>query len=136
MDGPARPSELHTGAVASGPAPSRAQLLRETLIAVSSLDGVIGGLLVAPDGLVITSELPTGYAVEALGALAATLGRELELGAQKLGRGRWRTGFFAADDGSIFVGGSSIGIVMLIADRAVSPAAVLGALDDALDPLR
>ena len=65
---------------------SRAQAFRETLFELIRLDGVRGGLIVTPDGLVITSELPPRFPVEALAALAATLGRELELGASRLER--------------------------------------------------
>jgi len=96
---------------------SRAQAFRETLFELIRLDGVRGGLIVTPDGLVITSELPPRFPVEALAALAATLGRELELGASRLERGAFRTALFSADDGTVFIGGSPVGYVTLVADR-------------------
>ena len=96
---------------APAPRPSRAQAFRETLSELTRLDGVRGGLIVTPDGLVITSELPPRVPVEALAALAATLGRELELGASRLERGAFRTALFSADDGTVFVGGSPVGYV-------------------------
>src|SRR6476660_8753378 len=102
------------------PRASRAQAFRETLFELIRLDGVRGGLIVTPDGLVINSELPPRFPVEALAALAATLGRELELGASRLERGAFRTALFSADDGTVFVGGSPVGYVTLVADRTVS----------------
>jgi len=49
--------------------------------------GTGSGVIVAPDGLVIASELPSHVPVEALSALAATLGRELEVRGPRLRRG-------------------------------------------------
>src|SRR6185437_3709155 len=95
------PQDAGTGA----PRASRAQAFRETLFE-----------LIRPDGLVINSELPPRFPVEALAALAATLGRELELGASRLDRGAFRTAFFSADDGTVFLGGSPVGYVTLVAD--------------------
>ena len=116
--------------------PSRAQAFRETLVDLIRLDGVRGGLIVTPDGLVINSELPPRFPVEALAALAATLGRELELGASRLERGVFRTAFFSADDGTVFVGGSPVGYVTLVADRNVNIDAVRTALGRSVDRLR
>jgi predicted regulator of Ras-like GTPase activity (Roadblock/LC7/MglB family) len=121
---------------AGSPRPSRAQAFRETLFELIRLDGVRGGLIVTPDGLVITSELPPRFPVEALAALAATLGRELELGASRLDRGAFRTALFSADDGTVFVGGSPVGYVTLVADRNVNMEAVRTALGRAVDRLR
>jgi len=118
------------------PRPSRAQAFRETLFELIRLDGVRGGLIVTPDGLVLTSELPPRFPVEALAALAATLGRELELGASRLERGAFRTALFAADDGTVFVGGSPVGYLTLVADRNVNAETVRVALGRAVDQLR
>lgn len=118
------------------PRPSRAHAFRETLNELARLDGVRGGLIVTPDGLVITSELPPRFPVEALAALAATLGRELELGASRLERGAFRTALFSADDGTVFVGGSPVGFVTLVADRNVNNEGVRTALGRAVDRLR
>jgi len=114
--------------------PSRAQAFRETLNELIRLDGVRGGLI--PDGLVITSELPPRFPVEALAALAATLGRELELGSSRLERGAFRTALFSADDGTVFVGGSPVGYVTLVADRNVNNEGVRTAIGRAVDRLR
>ena len=118
------------------PRASRAQAFRETLFELIRLDGVRGGLIVTPDGLVINSELPPRFPVEALAALAATLGRELELGASRLDRGAFRTAFFSADDGTVFLGGSPVGYVTLVADRNVNIDAVRTALGRSVDRLR
>ncbi len=133
------PSSDSTPPRGSGPAtapPSRAQAFRETLFELIRLDGVRGGLIVTPDGLVLTSELPPRFPVEALAALAATLGRELELGATRRERGGFRTALFSADDGTVFVGGSPVGYVPLVAGRTVNVEGVRTALGRAVDRLR
>jgi predicted regulator of Ras-like GTPase activity (Roadblock/LC7/MglB family) len=138
MERPAPPIEqTHESATfpPASPSTSRARAFRTTLASLSTLAGVQGGLIVTPDGLVITSELPSRYAVEALGALGATLGRELELGAERLGRGVFRTALFASSDGALFVGGSPVGFLLLVGDGNIDTSAVLTALDQALHHL-
>jgi predicted regulator of Ras-like GTPase activity (Roadblock/LC7/MglB family) len=106
-----------------------------TLAGLSKLGGVQGGLIVTPDGLVIIADLPTRYGQEALAALGAALGRELELGAERLGRGRFRTALFTSSDGTIFLGGGPVGFLILIGDLNADAPSVLAALGQALDHL-
>ena len=113
--------------------PSRARVFKEILAGLSTLPGILGALLVTPDGLVITAALPPRSQVEALAALGATLGRELELGAERLGRGAFRTAFFAGDNGTLFVGSSLIGFLILPGDKTANVASVRVALVRALD---
>jgi predicted regulator of Ras-like GTPase activity (Roadblock/LC7/MglB family) len=124
------------GAGSAASRPSRARVLREILAGLSTVPGIRGGLLVTPDGLVITSDLPPRSQVEALAALGATLGRELELGADRLGRGAFRTAFFSGEGGSLFMGGSPIGFILLLGDRAADAASVRVALARALDRIQ
>ena len=112
--------------------PSRAQQVREILGKLGQLAGVRGGLIVTPDGFVITADLPPPIAVDELAALGATLGRELELGMDRLARGTFRTAFFSTDGGAIFLGGSPIGFVILLGDAGAEPAAVSPALQEAV----
>jgi len=114
------------------PRPSRARQVREILGQLGQLAGVRGGLIVTPDGFVITADLPPRISAEGLAALAATLGRELELGMDRLARGPFRTAFFSTDGGAIFVGGSPIGFVILLGDAGAEPAAVSPALREAV----
>lgn len=114
---------------------SRAREFKEVLGELTRMDGVRGGLMVAPDGLVLTAELPACFPVEAVGALAATLARELELGPERDERRGFRTALFSADDGTIFVGGSPVGYLILLGDRNVNLASVRIALRKAVDRL-
>ena len=116
--------------------PSRSHLLRDVLTALSEIPGICGGLIVSPDGLVIASELPAGSSVEALAALGATLGRELALGADRLGRGLVRTGLFAGDGGAILVGGTPVGFLLVLGERAIDAEAVRESFRGALERLR
>ena len=84
----------------------------------------------------ITSALPSESPAEALAALGAALGRELELGADRLGRGEFKSAVFSADDGTVFVSGHSVGFLVLIGDRDVDVASVRSTLGRALDHLR
>lgn len=120
----------------AAPRPSRSREFKEVLGELVKLDGVRGGLIVTPDGLVITSELPPRFPVEALAALAATLGRELEVGSERLGRGALRTALFSADDGTVFVGGIPVGFLILLGDRNVNLASVRMWLRKAVDRLQ
>jgi predicted regulator of Ras-like GTPase activity (Roadblock/LC7/MglB family) len=93
---------------------------------------VRGALLVAADGFVIAAEVPAGVAIEPLAALAATLGRDLETGATRLGHGTFQTALFSADDGTLFLAASRIGFVVALADPQGSVQAVRSALEEAV----
>jgi predicted regulator of Ras-like GTPase activity (Roadblock/LC7/MglB family) len=114
---------------------SRAHQIKEMVGTLSRLEHVRGSLMVTPDGFVITADLPGGSPLEPLAALGAALGRELELGAERLGRGRFKTALFSADDGTIFVGGSPLGFVLLLADPPADVSSVRSALGQVLDRL-
>lgn len=96
---------------------SRAERVRRILADVAGREHVRGGVLVAPDGFVIAAQLPAEIPLEPLAAVAATLGRELELGADRLSRGMVGTAFFSAEDGTLFVGGSPVGFLAVVAGR-------------------
>ncbi|HXJ79161.1 MAG TPA: roadblock/LC7 domain-containing protein [Candidatus Methylomirabilis sp.] len=113
----------------------RARVFKEIVASLAKAANVRGGLLVTPDGLVIIAELPPRFQVEAVAALGATLGRELELGSARLGRGAFRMAVFAADGGTLFVCGSRPGFLILVGDRNVDVTSVRMALGRALDRL-
>jgi predicted regulator of Ras-like GTPase activity (Roadblock/LC7/MglB family) len=115
---------------------SRAHVLKDIVGSLSKLPSIRGGLLVTPDGLVITADLPARVQVEALAALGATLGRELEVGTARLGRGVFKMALFAADSGTLFVGGSRVGFLILLGDRNADPSSVRVALSRAIDRLQ
>jgi predicted regulator of Ras-like GTPase activity (Roadblock/LC7/MglB family) len=117
-------------------APSRARVFTETLVSLAHFKGVRGGLIVAPDGLVITSTLPGRAAVEALAAVGASLGRELERGAGRVGRGELRAAVFTGAEGVVLLGASPIGFLMLVGDRSIDVTAVQTALRGALPRLQ
>jgi predicted regulator of Ras-like GTPase activity (Roadblock/LC7/MglB family) len=114
---------------------SRSREIRDAVAKLSGLEHVRGSLMVTPDGLVITADLPAGSPLEPLAALGATLGRELELGAERLGRGKFKTALFSADDGTIFVGGTSLGFVLLLAGPRADVSSVRSVLGEVLDRL-
>ena len=124
---------MPTGPGAGG---SRARAFREILAALARLERIRGVLIVTPDGLVIASHLPSPAPAEALAALGAALGRELELGEERLGRGTFRTASFSAADGTIVVGAGAVGFLVLVGDRDVDLASVRPALIRALGRLR
>jgi len=115
---------------------SRAHVLKDIVGGLAGVPGIRGSLLVTPDGLVITAELAARSQVEALAALGATLGRELEVGAHRLGRGTFRMAFFAGESGTLFVGGSRVGFLILVGDRNADAATVRRALARAIDRLQ
>ena len=115
--------------------PLRVRALSEIVASLATVPSVHGVLIVAPDGLVITASLPPRSPVEALAALGATLGRELEVGSARLGRNPLRTAVFVADHGSLLVGASRIGFVIVLGDGSAPVSSVQTALIGALDRL-
>jgi predicted regulator of Ras-like GTPase activity (Roadblock/LC7/MglB family) len=111
-------------------------VFKEILGSLSAAASIRGGLLVTPDGLVIIAELPPRSEVEAMAALGATLGRELEVGSARLGRGSFRMAVFAADGGTLFVCSSRAGFLILIGDRNVDVTSAKLALGRALGRLQ
>ena len=95
---------------------SRGRQVRDIVHTVAHMHGMRGALVVAADGFVIAAEVPDGVAVDSLAALAATLGRDLEVGASRLGRGAFQTAVFSADDGTLFLATSPIGFVVALAE--------------------
>jgi predicted regulator of Ras-like GTPase activity (Roadblock/LC7/MglB family) len=111
---------------------SRGRQVRDIVIGVAGLHAVRGALLVAPDGFVIASQVASAVAVEPLAALAATLGRDLEVGASRLGRGGFQTAVFSADDGTLLLATSRIGFVVALAEREANLQTLRGAMDEAV----
>jgi predicted regulator of Ras-like GTPase activity (Roadblock/LC7/MglB family) len=111
---------------------SRGRHVRDIVQELKRLHWVRGALIVAPDGFVIAADLPPSVAVDSLAALTATLGRELETSAARLGRPSFSTALFSADDGTMFLAGSRIGYVVVLADQQVNIEAIRGALTDAV----
>ncbi|HSE93900.1 MAG TPA: roadblock/LC7 domain-containing protein [Methylomirabilota bacterium] len=116
--------------------PARGRAFRQLLRDLVKLEHVRGGLIVAPDGLVIASDLPREVPVEPLSALGAALGRELELRGPRLRGGTFLMAHFAAGDGTVFLGGTPIGFIVLLGGAEVSRDAVRHALRTALDSVR
>jgi predicted regulator of Ras-like GTPase activity (Roadblock/LC7/MglB family) len=111
---------------------SRGRQVRDIVQSLGHLHAVRGALLVAPDGFVIAAEMPPSIALEPLAALAATLGRDLEVGATRLGRGAFQTALFSADDGTLFLAASRIGFVVTVAEPQANFQAIRAALEEAV----
>lgn len=109
---------------------SRGRQVRDIVHSLAQLTAVRGALLVAPDGFVIAADVPPNVALEPLAALAATLGRDLEVGASKLGGGAFQTALFSADDGTLYLAASRIGFVVALADPQANFQAIRGALEE------
>jgi predicted regulator of Ras-like GTPase activity (Roadblock/LC7/MglB family) len=111
---------------------SRGRQVHDIVHSLAHLPAMRGALIVAADGFVIAAEAPNGIAVEPLAALAATLGRDLEVGASRLGRGAFQTAVFSAEDGTLFLAASPIGFVVALADPQANVQSVRGALAEAV----
>ena len=111
---------------------SRGRQVCDVVQALARAATVRGALLVAPDGFAIAAEVPPAVAIEPLAALAATLGRDLEVGASRLGRGAFQTAMFSSDDGTLFLAASCIGFMVALAEPQGSVQAIRGALEEAV----
>ena len=121
---------MSTTAVVARPADGRD--LRAVLAELLKLKHIIGGLVVAPDGLVIAANLPREVQAEPLSALAAALGRELELRGPRLRRGTFPTAQFASVSGSAFLGSTPVGYIVLLGEPRADWDAVRSGLRGAL----
>jgi predicted regulator of Ras-like GTPase activity (Roadblock/LC7/MglB family) len=99
------------------------------------LEHISGGLIVAPDGLLIAAELSRDMQAEPLSALAATLGRELELRGPQLRRGTFPMAQFLAGDGSAFLASTPVGFILLLGDANADWDATRSALRSAVGML-
>ncbi len=102
--------------------------LRGVLAELLKLQHIIGGLVVAPDGLVIAADLPREIQAEPLSALAATVGRELELRGPRLRRGAFPTAQFASARGAAFIGSTPVGFIVLLGEPRADWDAIRAAL--------
>jgi predicted regulator of Ras-like GTPase activity (Roadblock/LC7/MglB family) len=84
------------------------------------LEHVQGGLVISPDGRVLAIRLPHEIAVEPLAAMAMTLGRELELRAPRVRHGTFRMAHVAAGEGTVFLCGTPVGFIVLLAEADVN----------------
>lgn len=96
--------------------PALGRDLRGVLAALLKVEHVTGGLIVAPDGLTIAADLPHGIEAEPLSALAATLGRELELRGPRLRRGTFPMAQFASVSGAAFLGSTPVGFIVVLGE--------------------
>ena len=115
---------------------SRGAQVRDVVRQLSRLPLVHGAFLVAPDGFVIDAALPRSVAVEPLAALAATLGRELEVHAARVGGTAFESAIFSADDGALLIGTTSIGFVVLLGEQHANMTSLRSALGEAVALLR
>ena len=98
--------------------PALGRDFRRLLGELVTLDHITGGLIVAPDGLLIAAQLPGEIAPEPLSALAAMLGRELELRDPRLRRGTFLMARFASGTGAAFLGSTPVGYIVLLGDAS------------------
>src|SRR5215472_3549206 len=96
---------------------ARAREFRRILAEMLRIDRVRGGLVVAADGLVIAASLPRG------------------VGADRLKRTPFQTALFSSDNGTIFLGSSPVGFVVVLGDKEVNVGLVQWALRKALASL-
>jgi predicted regulator of Ras-like GTPase activity (Roadblock/LC7/MglB family) len=110
--------------------------LRRLLMELLTVEHLRGGVIVAPDGLVIASQLAPDVSVEALSALGASLGRELELDGARMRRSGFVLAHFRTDDGMLFIGGTPVGYIVLIAEGHADRDRVRHALRGAVESVR
>jgi predicted regulator of Ras-like GTPase activity (Roadblock/LC7/MglB family) len=112
--------------------PSRGRYVRDVMQQLLKLRAVRGALLVASDGFVIVAEVPDSIAVEPLAAMAARLGRELEVSAGRMGRTSFSTAMFSAPDGPMFLAVAPIGYVVVLAEQGANLETIRSATDEAV----
>jgi predicted regulator of Ras-like GTPase activity (Roadblock/LC7/MglB family) len=113
--------------------PALGRDLRDVLAELLKLQHIIGGLVVAPDGLVIAADLPREIQAEPLAALVATVGRELERRGPRLRRGAFPTAQFASVSGAAaFMGSTPVGFIVLLGGPRADYDTIRAALREAV----
>jgi predicted regulator of Ras-like GTPase activity (Roadblock/LC7/MglB family) len=84
------------------------------------IDGVIGGLLVGKDGLVVSSTLLEDEDAEVLGAMSAAMFGSVAKAAERIGIGMLRDTIIEATEGSIQLIEAEDLILVVIAERGVN----------------
>jgi predicted regulator of Ras-like GTPase activity (Roadblock/LC7/MglB family) len=109
--------------------------LRGVLSRLAETNGVLAALLVAPDGLVIASALRQDLPIEAISALAATLGRELERRATPCADDPLGVSQFASEQGTFFLGATAIGFVVVLADARAQGTALADDVHESVEAI-
>ncbi|MGH7326529.1 MAG: hypothetical protein ACREJ9_18060 [Candidatus Rokuibacteriota bacterium] len=129
------PSNGAVGA-AVAPLPAHSFDFRQLLLDLCRIDHVRGSLAVTPEGLVIDAVLSGEMAVQPISARAASLGRELELQGPRGRRGALLMAHVASDDGTVFLGGTPVGFIVVLGGAEVNRDRVRLALRTAMETVR
>ncbi len=103
---------------------------------LAGLEHVQGGLVVSPEGRVLATRLPGEINVESLAAMAITLDRDLELRAPRARQGTFLMAHVAAGEGTVFLCGTPVGFIVLLAEAEVNRANVRHALRAVMNAAR
>ncbi len=93
--------------------------MRRIFDGLMKTDGVIGGLLVARDGLVVQSLMVEEEDAEVLGALAANMFDTIARTTQRLGIGTLNDTIVGARDGALQMRGAGELVLVVICDHSV-----------------
>lgn len=97
------------------------------------IEGVLGGLLVGKDGLVIVSTLQDTDDAEALGALAAAVYGEIDKSAKRIGVGTLVDAIINAQYGSILLLEAKDLLLVAVTMRDAEPGTVKAAMQHAAE---
>ncbi len=93
--------------------------MRRIFDGLMKTEGVIGGLLVGRDGLVVQSMMVDEEDAEVLGALAANMFDRIATTTQRLGIGPLTDAIVGARDGSLQIRGAGELVLVVICDPSV-----------------
>ncbi len=99
---------------------TKGQLMRRIVEDLIRVEGVIGGLLVGKDGLVVASTLLDDEDAEILGAMSAAVFGEIDKATKRIGVGSLVDSIIDAKDGSILLLEARDLILVVITQRIVN----------------
>lgn len=94
--------------------------MKEALVELNKLRGVRGSLLVAPDGMVVTSALAEGLQEDVVGAMAASVATTALRCLERMGIGRLSQALLDATNGKLFLCDAGVGYLVTLADPDVN----------------
>jgi len=110
--------------------------MREILAELNKVKGIMGSMVVAPDGMVIASDLAVQTPDEVLGAMAASVATTIAKSLERMNQGKLHQAMLDATEGKIFISEVGIGYLVVVTNKDVNVGLVRVEMRGASERLR
>ena len=88
--------------------------MKELLMDLTKIKGVLGALVVAKDGMIITSDIAIGVEEEVIGAMFSSIGNVIERSASLLHMGNFMQAIIDSHGGKVFISDADFAFIGLV----------------------